>query len=64
MIRRAFLVLLGGAVGAGLTLAVTQTPLTALGVSANAALADTYQEINLFASILRARAPELCRQAR
>jgi carboxyl-terminal processing protease len=52
MIRRAFLVLLGGAVGAGLTLAVTQTPLTALGVSANAASADTYQEINLFASIL------------
>jgi carboxyl-terminal processing protease len=51
MIRRAFLVLLGGAAGAALTLFVTQTSLTALGVSASAASADTYQEINLFASI-------------
>jgi carboxyl-terminal processing protease len=51
MIRRAFLVLIGGAAGAALTLAVTQTPLTALGASASAASAETYQEINLFASI-------------
>jgi carboxyl-terminal processing protease len=51
MMRKAFLILLGGAAGAALTLLVTQTPLTALGASANAASADTYREINLFGDI-------------
>jgi carboxyl-terminal processing protease len=54
MMRKAFLILLGGAAGAALTLAVTQTPLTALGASARAdaaAAADTYRAVNLFGDI-------------
>src|ERR1700722_16001667 len=51
MMRKAFLILLGGAAGAALTLLVMQTPLTALGASAHAASADTYREINLLGDI-------------
>jgi carboxyl-terminal processing protease len=51
MMRKAFLVLLGGAAGAALTLLAIQTPLTALGVSANAASSDSYQQVNVFGAI-------------
>src|ERR1700722_5887704 len=54
MMRKAFLILLGGAAGAALALVVTQTPLTALGASARAdaaAAADTYRAVNLFGDI-------------
>ncbi len=51
MIRKAFLILLGGAAGAALTLLVTQTPLTALGASVSATSGDTYRELSLFTNI-------------
>ena len=51
MMRKAFLVLLGGAAGAALTLLAIQTPLTALGASASAASADSYRQVNLFGDI-------------
>jgi carboxyl-terminal processing protease len=49
--RKAFLILLGGAAGAALTLLALQTPLTALGASASAASADAYRQVNLFGGI-------------
>ena len=49
--RKAFLVLLGGVAGAALTVLALQTPLTALGVSASAASADAYRQVNLFGDI-------------
>jgi carboxyl-terminal processing protease len=51
MMRKAFLVLLGGAAGAALTLLAVQTPLTALGASASAASGDSYGQVNLFGDI-------------
>jgi carboxyl-terminal processing protease len=51
MMRKTFLILLGGAAGAALTLFATQTPLIAVGASANAASVDTYRQLNLFGDI-------------
>jgi len=51
MMRKAFLVLLGGAAGAALALLAIQTPLTALSASASTGSADSYRQINLFADI-------------
>jgi carboxyl-terminal processing protease len=51
MMRKTFLVLLGAASGAALTLLVTQPHLTAYGASAKAAAADTYRNLNLFGDV-------------
>jgi carboxyl-terminal processing protease len=52
MMRKTFLILLGGATGAALTLLATQTPIIAVGSSAKAAAsADTYRQLNLFGDI-------------
>jgi carboxyl-terminal processing protease len=51
MMRKTFLVLLGGAAGAALTLFAIQSPLVAVGSSARAASADTYRQLNLFSDI-------------
>jgi carboxyl-terminal processing protease len=51
MMRKVFLVLLGGAAGAALTVLALQAPLTALGASASAASADTYRQVNMFGGI-------------
>jgi len=51
MMRKTFLILLGGAAGAALTLFATQSPLVAVGASARAASADTYRQLNLFGDI-------------
>jgi carboxyl-terminal processing protease len=51
MMRKTFLLVLGGAVGAALTLFATQSPLIAVGSSAKAASADTYRQLNLFSDI-------------
>src|SRR6201994_2142638 len=52
MMRKTFLLLLGGATGAALTLLATQTPIIAIGSSAKAAAsADTYRQLNLFSDI-------------
>ena len=52
MMRKTFLVLLGGAAGAALTLFAIQSPLLAVGSSAKAAAsADTYRQLNLFSDI-------------
>ena len=50
MMRKAFLVLLGGVAGAALGVLAMQTPLTVLGASASAASAD-YRQVNLFGDI-------------
>src|SRR5215471_3481635 len=52
MMRKTFLVLLGGAAGAALTLFAIQSPMIAVGSSAKAAAsADTYRQVNLFSDI-------------
>jgi carboxyl-terminal processing protease len=52
MMRKTFLVLLGGAAGAALTLFAIQSPMIAVGASARAAAsADTYRQLNLFSDI-------------
>src|SRR5712672_1266799 len=51
MMRKTSLVILGAAVGAALTVFVTQTPMLAVGSSAKAAAADTYRQLNLFGDI-------------
>jgi len=52
MMRKTFLVLLGGAAGAALTLFALQSPMIAVGASARAAAsADTYRQLNLFSDI-------------
>ena len=48
--RKTSLVLVGAAVGAGLTVLVTQPP-SWIGASARAAAADTYRQLNLFGDI-------------
>jgi carboxyl-terminal processing protease len=50
MMRKTSLVLVGAAVGAGLTIMVTQPP-TWGGASARAAAGDTYRQLNLFGDI-------------
>ncbi|HEU5273313.1 MAG TPA: S41 family peptidase [Xanthobacteraceae bacterium] len=52
MMRKTFLIVLGGATGAALTLLATQSSLVAVGASARAAAsADTYRQLNLFGDI-------------
>jgi carboxyl-terminal processing protease len=52
MMRKTFLVLLGGAAGAVLTLFAIQSPAIVMGASARAAAsADTYRQLNLFSDI-------------
>ena len=53
MMRKTFLMLLGAASGAALTLMVTQPRLVpiAFGSSAKAAAADTYRQLNLFGDV-------------
>src|SRR5262249_51580951 len=61
MMRKTFLVLLGGAVGAALTLFAIQSPMIAVGATARAAAsADTYRQLNLFSDIFhRVRAQDV-----
>src|ERR1700742_3372594 len=52
MMRKTFLLLLGGATGAALTLLAIQSPIIGIGSSAKAAAsADTYRQLNLFGDI-------------
>src|SRR6476661_3210727 len=53
MMRKTFLILLGAASGAALTLLVTQPRLISVGLgsSAKAAAADTYRQLNLFGDV-------------
>jgi carboxyl-terminal processing protease len=51
MMRKTFILLLGAASGAALTLLATQPRLTTLGASAKAAAADTYRQLNLFGDV-------------
>jgi len=51
MMRKTFLLLLGAASGAALTLLATQPRLIAIGSSAKAAAADTYRQLNLFGDV-------------
>jgi carboxyl-terminal processing protease len=51
MMRKTFLILLGAASGAALTLLATQPSLPMFGLSANAAAADTYRHLNLFGDV-------------
>jgi carboxyl-terminal processing protease len=50
MMRKTSLVLVGAAIGAGLTVLITQPP-SWIGASARAAAADTYRQLNLFGDI-------------
>src|SRR6202521_2099399 len=49
--RKTFLILLGAASGAALTLLATQPRLVFVGASAKAATADTYRQLNLFGDV-------------
>src|SRR3984893_12214911 len=49
--RKTFLILLGAASGAALTLVATQPRLVFVGASAKAATADTYRPLNLFGDV-------------
>jgi carboxyl-terminal processing protease len=49
--RKTFLILLGAASGAALTLMATQPRLMFVGASAKAATADTYRQLNLFGDV-------------
>jgi carboxyl-terminal processing protease len=49
--RKTFLVLLGAAAGAALTVVATQPRLVFVGASAKAATADTYRQLNLFGDV-------------
>jgi len=51
MMRKTSLVLLGALAGAALTMAVSQPRVAFLGVTAKAAAADTYKQLNLFGDI-------------
>src|SRR5690349_22112771 len=53
MMRKTFLILLGAASGAALTLLATQPRLVHIGFgsSAKAAAADTYRQLNLFGDV-------------
>jgi carboxyl-terminal processing protease len=51
MMRKASLVVVGAAVGAAVTLLATQPRLALVGVSAKAAAADTYRQLNLFGDV-------------
>src|SRR5215472_13014828 len=49
--RRASLMFLGAIAGAGLTLLVTHPGAISVGSSAQAALSDTYKQLNLFGEV-------------
>ncbi len=51
MMRKTFLILLGAASGAALTLLATQPRFVTFGSSAKAAAADTYRQLNLFGDV-------------
>ena len=51
MMRKTPLIFLGAVAGAGLTLLVTQPRMVNGGSSAEAALSDTYQQLNLFGEV-------------
>ena len=51
MMRKTPLIFLGAIAGAGLTLLVTQPRTVNVGSSAEAALSDTYQQLNLFGEV-------------
>ena len=51
MMRKTPLIFLGAIAGAGLTLLVTQPRMVNVGSSAEAALSDTYQQLNLFGEV-------------
>src|ERR1700686_4569136 len=51
MMRKTSLIFLGAIAGAGLTLLATQPHSVFVGSSANAALSDTYQHLNLFGDV-------------
>ena len=51
MMRQTPLIFLGAIAGAGLTLLVTQPRMVNVGSSAEAALSDTYQQLNLFGEV-------------
>ena len=51
MMRKTPLIFLGAIAGAGLTLLVTQPRIVNVGSSAEAALSDTYQQLNLFGEV-------------
>jgi carboxyl-terminal processing protease len=51
MMRKTFLLILGAASGAALTLLATQPRLVVFGASAKAAAADTYRQLNLFGDV-------------
>src|SRR5260370_25723835 len=51
MMRKTPLIFLGAIAGAGLTLLVTQPRILIVGSSAEAALSDTYQQLNLFGEV-------------
>ena len=51
MMRKTPLIFLGAIAGAGLTLLVTQPRTVSVGSSAEAALSDTYQTLNLFGEV-------------
>ena len=49
--RKTTLILLGAAAGAAMTLFATQSRVELFGTTANAAVADTYRELNLFGEV-------------
>src|ERR1700729_3454652 len=51
MMGKTPLIFLGAIAGAGLTLLVTQPRMVNVGSSAEAALSDTYQQLNLFGEV-------------
>jgi carboxyl-terminal processing protease len=51
MMRKTSLILLGAAAGAAMTLLVVQPRTIMIGTSAKAAVADTYQQLNLFGDV-------------
>jgi carboxyl-terminal processing protease len=51
MMRKTSLILLGAAAGAALTLIAVQPPAVMMGARAQAAVADTYRQLNLFGDV-------------
>src|SRR6201746_604403 len=51
MMRKTSLILLGAAAGTALTLVVSQPKIGIMGMSAKAAAADTYRQLNLFGDV-------------
>src|SRR6201747_2088745 len=51
MMRKTSLILLGAAAGTALTLVVSQPKIGLMGMSAKAAAADTYRQLNLFGDV-------------